>query len=155
MLGYPGTEQYRLRLGLLLASSGTLLILWAFGSWIMRDSVPAQAQAIVRSQGGEIIAPTTGGVADRDSRRDDRIQAARALPMLLLVVMTVVMTLLVGGFVIVRAMRRHRIYLSHQRPPPTDASDVWSMHRLPDDDDDDSFGDDDRSGHSGFGAGVS
>jgi len=155
MLGYPGTEQYRLRLGILLASSGTLLLLWAVGSWIVRDSVPAQAQAIVRSHGGEVIAPTTGGVSVvRNTHRDDRIEAARALPLLLLVVLAVVMTLLVGGFVIVRAMRRHRIYLGHQRPPPTDSSDVWSMHRVPDYDDDDPFGDDDRD-DSGFGAGVS
>ncbi len=153
MLGYPGTEQYRLRLGALLAASGTLLLLWAFGSWIMRDSLPAKAQAIVRAQGGEVIAPATGGAVDQGRRRDDRMQAARALPMLLLVVLTVVITLLVGGLVIVRAMRRHRIYLGHERPPPTDSSDVWSMHRTPDyDDEDDSLGDDGDG--SGFGAGV-
>ena len=153
MLGYPGTEQYRLRLGILLASFGTMLLLWAFGSWIMRDSMPAQAKAIVRAQGGEIGIPDTGDVVDREARRDDRAQAARALAMLFLVVLTVAVTLFVGGLVVVRAMRRHRIYLSHQRPPPTDASDVWSMHRTPDYPDDDPL-DDDRSDGSGFGAGV-
>lgn len=152
MLGYPGTEQYRLRLGILLASSGMLLLLWSYGIWMMRSSPLAQAQAIVRAQGGEIVAPSTGGGADREARRDDRIQAARALPMLLFVVLTVVITLLVGGLVIVRAMRRHRIYLSHERPAPTEASDVWSMHRAPDDDDD--LPDDDQSDGSTAGTGV-
>jgi len=155
MLGYPGTEQYRVRLGLLLGGSGTLLLLWAFGVWIMRDSVSAQAQAIVRARGGEVIAPATGGAPNRESRRDERREAARALPMLLLVALMVVLTLLVGGLVIVRAMRRHRIYLSHERPPPTEVTDAWSMHRVPDYDDDDSFGSDDERDDTGFGAGVS
>ena len=50
ILGKPGSEQHRSRLGFILLALGLLLMLWAWGSWIFRESVPAKAQVIVRTQ---------------------------------------------------------------------------------------------------------
>ena len=141
ILGMPGTDQYRLRLGGLFASIGVVMILSAWGMWVIRDSDAARAGAILRA-GGDVVAPSTiGGGGDRE----ERIEAARALPMMLLFIFFVVLTILIGTLVIVRAIRRHRVAVEREQAEPTDSSDVWSQHRLPeyehedDDDRDDGF----------------
>jgi hypothetical protein len=133
MLGQPGSEQYRIRLGLLFGSLGVLMILSAWGMWAVRESDAVKALAIARS--APVASPTSMTEVDQEQR----LQAARALPMLLLFIFFVVLTILVGSFVIVRAIRRHRVAMEHQRPPPTDSSDVWSRHRVPDYDDEDDY----------------
>ena len=138
ILGQPGTDQYRIRVGALFAAVGVVMILSAWGMWLVRDSDLMKAEAIAQSGGG-IVTPSTTGASDHP----DRIQAARALPTLLLFLFFVVLTILVGSLVIVRAIRRHRAAVDHVQPEATDSSDVWSQHRVPeydDEDDDDEFG---------------
>ena len=138
ILGMPGTDQYRIRLGGLIASIGVVMILSAWGMWVVRDSDAARAGAILRA-GGDVVAPSTiGGGGDRE----ERVEAARALPMLLLFIFFVVLIILVGSLVIVRAIRRHRDALEREQAEPTDSSDVWVQHRVPEyehEDDDDGF----------------
>ena len=138
ILGQPGTEQYRTRLGALFASIGVGMILSAWGMWVIRDSDAARADAIVRAGGGVVAPSTISGGGDRA----ERIEAARALPMMLLFIFFVVLTILIGTLVIVRAIRRHRVAVEHEQAEPTDSSDVWSQHRVPEyehEDDDDGF----------------
>jgi len=125
IFGKPGTEQYRVRLGFLLLAVGLLLMVWAWGSWIFRESVPAKAQLIVRTQSGE----TPG--ADGSEDADRRAEAAQALPLALAVSLVLVLLVLFGSYALVRAARRHRAALERRRAAPTDTTDVWAMHRLP------------------------
>ncbi len=144
ILGLPGTDQYRVRLGGLFASIGVVMILSAWGMWVIRDSDAARAGAILRA-GGDVVAPSTiGGGGDRE----ERIEAARALPMMLLFILFVILTILIGSLVIVRAIRRHRAALEHEQAEPTDSSDVWSQHRVPKYDDED---EDEDEGDEEFG----
>lgn len=133
MLGKPGTDEYRVRVAMVFGLLGVLLILSAWGMWVVRESnlgvpppIPTPNDNMAASDAGDAGA---------------RIEAARALPLLLLFIFFVVLTVLVGTFVIVRAIRRHRDMLEHERPPPTDSSDVWARHRVPDYDDENDEGD--------------
>lgn len=132
MLGTPGTEQHRTRVGFLFLMLGLLLVFWSWGSWIYRASVPVQAQAMVEAQtvGGE-GAPTGNGTIG------DRAEVARTMWLVLLVGSGLVLLVLFGTYAIVRALRRYRVVLESDGPRNTQAADVWSMHRLPPDDDDD------------------
>jgi len=127
MLGKPGTDEYRVRVAMVFGLLGVLLILSAWGMWVVRESdimVPPP-----------LPTPNDNTAASDTGDNGARIEAARALPLLLLFIFFVVLTVLVGSFVIVRAIRRHRDLLEHERPPPTDSSDVWARHRVPDYDD--------------------
>lgn len=118
-----------MRVAMVFGLLGVLLILSAWGMWVVRESnimVPPPPAA-----------PNDTLAASDAGDNGARIQAARALPLLLLFIFFVVLTVLVGTFVIVRAIRRHRDLLEHERPAPTDSSDVWVRHRVPDYDDED------------------
>jgi len=136
ILGQRGTDQHRIRLGVLFAAAGVIMILSAWGMWVVRDSDLMKAEAIAQAGVG-IVTPSTAGGADRP----DRIEAARALPTLLLFIFFVVLTILVGSLVIVRAIRRHQAALGREQAEPTDSSDLWSQHRVPEYDDDEDDGD--------------
>lgn len=52
---------------------------------------------------------------------------------LLVGVTTLLLAFLFVGVVLIRALRHVRQQAMRPTPAPTDASDVWAMHRLPDD----------------------
>ena len=144
ILGQPGTEQYRIRVGVVFASIGVVMILSAWGMWIIRDSDLMKADVIARLPSSVVAPSTIGGGGDRE----ERVEAARALPMLLLFIFFVVLTILIGSLVIVRAIRRHRAAVEHEQAEPTDSSDVWSQHRVPEYDDEDDDEDHEEYGTS-------
>jgi len=136
ILGQPGTDRYRIRLGVLFAAVGVIMILSAWGMWVVRDSDLMKAAAIAQA-GGSTVTPSTPGGPDHA----DRMEAARALPTLLLFIFFVVLTILMGSLVIVRAIRRHRAALEREQAEPTDSADVWVQHRVPEYEDDEDDGD--------------
>jgi len=121
--GNSDMEQRRSRLGLLFLVAGVLLVLWAWGSWIYRTSTRA-ASGIV-------------AVDVADDAPVDAAKVIRAAPMVLLGVALVVLAFLVASYVFVRASRRYRQSLERRPNPPTDSTDLWSMHKLKDFDDSD------------------
>jgi hypothetical protein len=56
-----------------------------------------------------------------------------AWSLFLLVGLILVLVVLLGSFILVRAGRRRRAALDHKPAPPTASEDVWAMHRLDDD----------------------
>lgn len=133
MLGAKGTEQHRIRAGVLLLSFGIILLVWAWGSWIYRTSVAGAG-----TSGGEAVTapldPAAGG-AGNGERSPDAASVAKALPAFLGLGFLLVVVFFVGSFVIVRTLRKYREGLERKSPPPTDSEDVWSMHRDPEADD--------------------
>lgn len=132
MLGTPGTEQHRTRLGFICLGLGLLLVFWAWGSWIYRASVPAQAQAIAKVQSA-----SNGDEGDAPDAEGNRIKVARALWLFLLVGAGLVLLVIFGTYVVVRAIRRYRTVLESSDEDRGIGPDAWSMHKLPADDDDD------------------
>ena len=55
-----------------------------------------------------------------------------ALASLLFYLLILIVVFLFGSYAILRASRRFRASLTTRRPHPTDASDVWAMHKQPD-----------------------
>lgn len=131
ILGKHGSEKHRSRLGFVFLALGLLLMLWAWGSWIFRESVPAKAQVIVRTQRA-----SGGDLSDSDAA-DVRAEAAQALPLALMVSLILALLVLFGSYALVRAARRHRASLERQRAAPSDTTDIWAMHKLPEGAEDD------------------
>ena len=118
--GTPAHEQNRTRLGLVFLVVGIVLVLWAWGSWIFRASVPAE---------------TGGALAEHAAANPDVVRAVRLSPLVLLVGLLLILLVLFGSYTLIRAMRRHRAIADRKRPSPTASDDVWTMHKLrgPDD----------------------
>lgn len=133
MLGARGTEQHRIRAGILFLSFGIILLVWAWGSWIYRTSATGAGAA-----GGEALTAPLEGVLEGngdDERNPDAAGVAKALPTFLGLGFLLVVVFFVGSFVIVRTLRKYREDLERKSPPPTDSEDVWSMHRVSEADD--------------------
>ncbi len=119
--GAPGSEPNRTRMGLVFLVVGIVLVMWAWGSWIYRASVPAE---------------TAGALSERvTAGNPDVVRAARLSPLVLLVGLLLVLVVLFGSYTLVRAMRRHRALADRKRPPPTAADDAWAMNKLRNPDD--------------------
>ncbi len=108
----------RMRVGMLFLAVGLVLLLWAWGSWVYRASVPATDVSI--SAGSPSSAPSP-----------DVERAARASPAMLVGALLLVLVFLVGSYAIVRGSRRFREALLPSRPTPTASDDVWTMHKTP------------------------
>lgn len=140
MLGARGTEQHRIRAGILFLSFGIILLVWAWGSWIYRTS--ATGAGTVGSEA--VPAPLDGapGGSAEGARNPDATGVAKALPTFLGVGFLLVVVFFIGSFVIVRTLRKYREDLERKSPPPTDSEDVWSMHRISEQDDEPAQDDD-------------
>jgi hypothetical protein len=115
-LGMRGSDQHRTRLGLLFLVIGIILVLWAWGSWVYRASVPVE---------------TEGAIARNvSSPSPDTVRAVRLSPVILLVGLFLVLLFFFGSYALVRAARRYRELADRKRPPPTPADDVWTMNKL-------------------------
>ena len=116
ILGEPGSERYRSRLGLLMLVIGIVLLLWAWSSWLYRASVPTK----VDGHAEILVEPTA-----------QRMLALRSSPLFLMVFFVLILAFFVGSYVVVRMIRRYRDTVLRNRAAPTDAQDVWRMHRPP------------------------
>ena len=61
----------------------------------------------------------------------DAVPRARALAHWLLLILLITIIALTG-FMVIRSTRWMRDRVTRRKPKPTDATDVWAMHRLPD-----------------------
>ena len=120
-------EPKRIRLGMVFLAAGIVLVLWAWGSWIYRASTTTAVPPSVR-----VLDNHSGSVQD-ESPVVNQTEAAGLLPVFLMFGFILVIVFLVGSYVLVRTTRRYRAGLTRTRSPPTDTSDVWSMHQLPHD----------------------
>jgi len=66
-----------------------------------------------------------------DTRAPDKV--AGALSFVLLVIFILALLVLLVTFVCVRTLRRQRRMAQRKRAKPTEAEDVWAMHKLPED----------------------
>ena len=131
MLGQPESEHHRFRVGLLFLIVGVLLLLWAWGSWLFRASVPDEPVPAVRESSLSILPTALAAGAGA-------IDPEKSLGRASFLLMTLLLLLIVGSFgayAAVIAVRRHRELMEHKRAAPTANADVWAMHRLPEDDD--------------------
>ena len=126
MLGDPGTERHRTRIGLLVLAVGFLLVLWAWGSWLYRVAPGANAQTNVRAHRD---VDANARMESKDPVRTEKV--TRTLPLFLVVTVVLVLVCLFGGYVLLRAARRYRAAVVRKRAPPSDARDLWAMHKLP------------------------
>ncbi len=55
----------------------------------------------------------------------------QALATLLFYILILLLVFLFGSYALLRASRRYAQSLTHKKPPPTDAGDVWAMHKVP------------------------
>ena len=104
-------------LGLLFSALGVVLLLWAWGNWIYRSSTMIDNPASIPDHASAAKAART-------------TQAVQASPFVLMVGLLLILLFLVGSVVIVRSARRFRESVLHKKPPPTEADDVWAMHKL-------------------------
>jgi hypothetical protein len=110
------TPQRRTTMGLAFLVLGLVLLMWAWGSWIYRTSTAAKPIAV-------------GRTADTP---EETVKAVRIAPGMLAGGVLLVVVFLAASFVFVRASRRYRQSLGRRAAPPSDTSDVWSMHKLKD-----------------------
>ncbi len=123
-------DQNRFRFGIVILVMGIILVLWAWGSWIYRSSSTAPpGSSINRSfEYDENLEEVNAR-----SEYPDQTQVAKTLPTMLLYGFILFMVVLAATFILVRATRRYLAAAAHKRAPPTETSDVWSTHKLPDD----------------------
>ena len=136
ILGTPGSEQFRYRVGWLFLAFGVALVLVAWGSWIYRVSMRGESEISVP----ELDTESTLGDAGRNSLGDEGIPtmarqaAVGLLPLWLMSTLLLLLSFLFGSYAITRASRRYRAAAERQRASPTASEDAWSMYKLPDDD---------------------
>ncbi len=136
-VGSPGSEQHRGRLALLFLVIGSLLLLWAWISWIYRASAPSDglsvgARPAMQVVDGDDVEPDALAPVDQDRRREAAVRLGGPT---LLAGFLLILLFLGGSFVIVRATRRYLAATLRRRGTPTVSDDVWSMHKLPNESD--------------------
>lgn len=119
ILGEPGSEQYRTRVGGLLLLAGVVLLIWAGSSWIYRTNVPGAFES---------GASATDGPVDHAA---NRLTAIRSSPLFVMVALVLIISFFVGSIVIVRVIRGYRDSVLRKAQKATASDDVWAMHRPP------------------------
>lgn len=115
-LGMRSPNQHRTRFGLVFLLIGITLLLWAWGSWIYRAANPMET--------GRAIAPHVPAPSP------DTVRAFLLSPLVIVFGLLLVLLVLFGSYVLLRAARRYRALADRKRPPPTPADDVWAMNKL-------------------------
>ena len=129
MLGRPESEHNRVRVGLLFLVVGVLLLLWAWGSWLFRASVPDERPPVVRESSLMIL---PAAVASEAAPVDPQ-QALGRSSFLLMTLLLLLIAFCFGAYAAVIAVRRHRELMERKRAVPTPNEDAWAMHRVSDD----------------------
>ena len=131
MLGQPESEHNRFRVGMLFLAIGILLLLWAWGSWLFRSSVPVEPTPVIQGSSWTLLPAASAAEGDANQS-----EARRGLARVSLIMMTFLLILIAvcfGGYAVIIAARRYRALMERKQATPTRCDDVWSMHRLPDD----------------------
>ena len=74
-------------------------------------------------------APNAGRPAAQPTPRERSMLRGAAL--FLVVGFLLLLVFLIATYAMIRGSRRMRKAARHKRPPPTDATDVWAMHKAP------------------------
>lgn len=111
-----------MKIGLLFLILGSLLVVFAWGSWAYRTSAASTVPAITI----ENAAPTG----------NDAATLVKAWTYYLLVISGLVLVVLFGGYAVVRLARRYREATERRRATPTASESVWEMHRVSDEEQD-------------------
>lgn len=118
--GTSGSDGKRIVAGFAFLVFGLLLVLWAWGSFVIR----ATSSEIVGAQASSEVTGFT----------PEQAAAVNAVPWFLMVAFVLILTFITASVVLVRAARRHRAAADDGHRTPTRSQDVWAMHRLPEDD---------------------
>lgn len=121
IFGMRGSNQHRTRIGLVFLVIGAGLLLWAWGSWIYRASNPQEME-------GAIALPVP-------APNPDSMRAFLLSPLVIIIGLLLVLMVLFGSHVFIRAARRYRA-LDDRKRAPTPADDVWAMNKLRNHDED-------------------
>lgn len=116
-LGTPGLDQKRFRVGIVVLAAGIVLILWSWGNWVYRSAKQGQSPEVKHVQDAYPSEPRPNPVA--------------VAPQLLLYTMMIVLTVLFGSYVLVRAARRYREADARQSIVRKTVQDAWEMHKIP------------------------
>jgi hypothetical protein len=141
MLGQPNSEQHRFRLGILFLVIGLVLVLWAWGSWVYRMSVPEEPDRSGRESRISVMGPPASAaiapIEPLGKRPVARLgESPRAPSLVPLTTMTIVLLLVLfffGTLAVVVGTQRWRAMADRKRAVPTPNEDVWAMHKLPED----------------------
>ena len=113
-----GAGDNRIRNGLVLLVFGSLMILWAWGNWLYRASMPKPAVSVVGTEDEAIDTV--------------RAEAVSLLSQILMYSLILVFLVLFGGYAVVRVVRRYRDAADRERAGPGLPQDAWAMHKVPD-----------------------
>lgn len=111
-------EKRRVRAALMSLSGGVILIVWAWVSWIYRNSIPPRANDFA------------GPVEDPATATDG---AMAQMTQLIYVVVVVLLAAFIALMAFSRGWRRYMGFLLRRKPRPTQSDCTWEMHRLPED----------------------
>ena len=118
--GPPGSDERRIKIGLVFLLIGCLLLIWAWGFWAFRTSAvgaaPASANPMVFAEARAVLANS---------------QILQMLPRMLIFVLVLAFVCLFGSYTLLRMARRHRAASERTRASPTISESVWEKHRLP------------------------
>lgn len=103
-------ERRRFRVGILVLSLGIILMLWAWGNWMYRATMVAESLPAAQPA-------STNGASTSN--------AATALARLLIYGFILVIAILLGSFVVIRAMRRNMAAATRRPAEPTPAPEIW------------------------------
>ncbi len=120
-MGSVGSEQRRIRTGILVLVGGAVLVLWASASWIYRSSAESKALAAMRSGNRGSAIPNDLG------------EPVSALGTLLIYALILLAVVLIGSLVLSRSVRQYFGRIRKTQSGQTPSGDIWSQHRLPDD----------------------
>ena len=113
------SEGRRIITGLVFLLLGILLVLWAWGFWV------------IRTTSNEVVATTAG--TEPTELTPEQTTAVGVLPWVLMIALVLILVFIITSAALVRATRRYREAAARRHSTPTAYEDVWSMQRLPDD----------------------
>ncbi len=121
IFGMRGSNHHRTRVGLVFLVVGAGLLAWAWGSWIFRASNPVEMEGVVAQP--------------PRAPNPESVRAFLLSPLVFIVGLLLVLLVLFGSHVLIRAARRYRA-LDARKRTPTPSEDVWAMNKLRNHDED-------------------
>ncbi len=79
----------------------------------------------------KLLAGTAWLVQEPESPTEPAGEDAKTLATVLVYLLIMVVVFMFGSYALMRASRRFRSSLSRRKADPTEAADVWAMHKVP------------------------